>query len=169
MTAAVAAPTGSGGASIAAATSSADATSVAEAVAAAAVPGRRKGRLAKERPRKQAAAAAAAAGFGLNCSRRPAWRPAHNASAVRRGFCQGTNDNTPCHVFGSRQSSGSWDTRVYKLRTLRECADICRTCSHCRFVSFMPQNNVCSWYRHCDVDKLIAPEGGYRSMLVKEP
>lgn len=149
--------------------SAAAATSAAAAIAAAVaavVPGRRKGRLA---PRKQAAAAAAAAGFGLNCSRRPAWRPPHNASAVRRGFCQGTNDNTPCHLFGSRQSSGSWDTRVYKLRTLRDCADICRTCSHCHFVSFLPQNNDCSWYRYCDVDKLIAPEGGYRSMHVRQP
>ena len=129
------------------------------------------GRRRKLAPRTRAAAeeAAAAAGFGLNCSRRAAWRPPHNASSERRGFCDGTNDDTPCDVFGGRKDRGAWDARKYRLRSLRDCAALCRTCVHCVYVSFNLANNDCSWYQNCDLDELHNKNGGYRSMRVREP
>jgi len=55
------------------------------------------------------------------------------------------------------------------LRTLRDCAALCRTCAHCVYISFNLASNDCSWYRHCDLDELQDQQGGYRSMRVREP
>ena len=56
----------------------------------------------------------------------------------------------------------------YGLRTLRDCAALCRTCAHCVFVSFNLANDDCSWYRHCDLGELQDRQGGYRSMRVRD-
>ena len=56
----------------------------------------------------------------------------------------------------------------YGLRTLRDCAALCRTCAHCVFVSFNLANDDCSWYRQCDLGELEDQQGGYRSMRVRE-
>ena len=86
--------------------------------------------------------------------------------------------------------------RRYGLRTLRDCAALCRTCAHCVYISFNLASNDCSWfrhcalvrviltlaltptltlaltltrYRHCDLDELQGRQGGYSSMRVREP
>ena len=65
--------------------------------------------------------------------------------------------------------SASLSTSRYGLRTLRDCAALCRTCAHCAYISFNLASNDCSWYRHCDLDELQDRQGGYRSMRVREP
>ena len=156
-----------------AAAAAADASSAAAATSA--VPGE----VARQRacpaalwdatPLRDVGAAAAGVGSRPNCSRRAAWRPPYNASAERRGFCAGTSDDTPCDLFGGRTDRGAWDTRKYRLRTLRDCAALCRTCAHCVYVSFNLASHDCSWYGHCDMDELQGKQGGYSSMRVREP
>ena len=45
--------------------------------------------------------------------------------------------------------------RRYGLRTLRDCAALCRTCAHCVYISFNLASNDCSWFRHCALVRVI--------------
>lgn len=57
------------------------------------------------------------------------------------GFCAITDGAGDC----ATGSSGSWSG----ARNLSACAGLCERCARCRFVSFSPSLNDCSWYAVC--------------------
>ena len=85
-------------------------------------------------------------------------------NASRPGFCAVTNDG----VEGScaRGGSGSWSTQAHHVLSFADCAARCRLCASCRFVTYSPTEDDCSWYSRCDLRRLgQAP--GFHSLEVR--
>ena len=80
------------------------------------------------------------------------------------GHCGPTS---PGECGGSRES-GSWHTRRERIRSLEQCAERCRACPSCSFVSYSKLSRDCSWYRRCDVPGQLAYGGGsFRTLQLR--
>ncbi len=92
----------------------------------------------------------AAASRGRSATKRSSWP--HNVSKV--GFCGVTNDGVEGDC--ARGDSGSWNTRVHRVRSFEDCIGRCAACARCSFVTYSPQNDDCSWYssRACNMNAL---------------
>lgn len=81
------------------------------------------------------------------------------------GFCGVTNDG----VEGSctRGVQGSWGVRVHRVSSFADCAARCYLCQRCRFVTYAPSEDDCSWYNRCDLRRLGAMPGFYSMEVVR--
>jgi len=69
------------------------------------------------------------------------------------GHCGSTNathGRAPCSKW-SKLRSASWDPASAKrIDGLRACAERCRMCWLCHYVSYSREEDICSWYASCD-------------------
>ena len=71
------------------------------------------------------------------------------------GMCAQTIHEGNCN----QGTKGYWPARRHNITSLRDCANRCRHCRRCRFVSFSraKAHDDCSWYSECDVARLLPP------------
>ena len=105
----------------------------------------------------QAAAAAAAAGGTGGGGGWP-------AAAAVRGFCGITNDGVEGDC--GRGDKGSWNTREHRVRSFADCAARCVACARCRYVTYAADEDDCSWYSGCALDRL-GPDPAFLSVRVR--
>ncbi len=124
---------------------------------------------ARSRPNAAAApsGACAAGGDGARVDGARGWP--QNASSV--GFCAVTNDAVEGDCRGG--TSGSWNTRIHRIRScaplrdtaempqlsravsspaaraVADCAGRCLRCARCRYVTYSAENDDCSWCVTC--------------------
>ena len=91
---------------------------------------------------------------------------ASNLKHAQAGHCGGTDGNTPCESASKRMARGSWDADKSGVGSIAECAELCRSCEACVFVSFSRANNDCSWYAHCAMRDLVQ-DPSYQSLRVR--
>ena len=71
--------------------------------------------------------------------RRGRWPNA--TSVARRGYCEVTSRKGDCR----RDDKGYWTG----VADLAQCAERCRGCANCRYVSFSWAHDECAWFTHC--------------------
>ena len=103
------------------------------------------------------AAAAAEAAAGSSSSSWP-------AAAAVRGFCGITNDGVEGDC--ARGDKGSWNTREHRVRSFADCAARCVACARCRYVTYAADEDDCSWYSGCALDRL-GPDPAFLSVRVR--
>ena len=85
------------------------------------------------------------------------------------GFCGVTNEG----VEGSCENgdSGSWNTRMHRVRSFADCAGRCALCARCSYVTYSPENDDCSWYSHkaCNLRRLGHDEAFQTVMAMPSP
>eukprot|EP00966_Prymnesium_polylepis_P083596 1936424-Prymnesium_polylepis.1 len=83
------------------------------------------------------------------------------------GYCAETTFSGNC----TTSSLGWWPTYKHRIRSMDDCAAMCRRCERCAYVSLSlaPANSDCSWFARCDMENLLMPppESGYKSLRVK--
>ena len=79
----------------------------------------------------------------------------NNASAgeVRPGSCGNVSLVADCETW----PTGTWNTTEENIASLTECAARCRQCGFglCNYVSLALEREQCSWFSHCDMDRLL--------------
>ena len=65
------------------------------------------------------------------------------------GDCKGGTDERGSFVLGGARKERP-DGRVLWLADLDACAQMCRACSRCNFISFSVRSRDCSWYVGCE-------------------
>ena len=82
--------------------------------------------------------------------------------------CCGDTDPHPGADACDKYPSGEWDTEKLHITSLEQCAERCKKCKQCAFVSYNPHpdHKDCSWYRSCDLSHL-EPVQGYKSERVR--
>lgn len=89
------------------------------------------------------------------------------ANVSLTGFCGVTNEG----VEGSceRGDSGSWNTRVHRVRSFSDCVGRCTLCARCAYVTYSPDNDDCSWYsyRACNLHALGKDDAFQTVMVVQ--
>lgn len=48
---------------------------------------------------------------------------------------------------------GSWQAHTMGIFDLHGCAELCRRCDNCHWVSYSSSQSQCSWYQTCDLNK----------------
>lgn len=86
----------------------------------------------------------------------------------RPGFCGVTNDGVEGSCRGKRPSQGSWSVRDHRIISFAECAARCALCANCRFVTYSPSEDDCSWYSRCNLNHLGVMPGFYSAEVVRE-
>jgi hypothetical protein len=82
------------------------------------------------------------------------------------GYCGITRFASDC---APGRVSGSWKLSEHqRLGFEAACVERCKACEHCRFVSFAKKWRDCSWYTHCNLDRLQTTLLGYYTLEVAE-
>ena len=82
----------------------------------------------------------------------------------KKGNCGPTNFGGDC----SSDLTGAWNTTTESIKTIDGCVAKCRAgCSMCNYVSFSLKWEDCSWYTHCEMDRLV--HGFNHSSVAVEP
>jgi hypothetical protein len=81
------------------------------------------------------------------------------------GFCGVTNEGVEGDC--ARGDSGSWNTRVHRVRTFADCVGRCVLCARCSYVTYSPDNDDCSWYSHkrCNL-RSLGRDDAFRTVQV---
>lgn len=88
--------------------------------------------------------------------------PPPKPGTLGNGTCGNTNYGGDCSVL----DRGAWNTTSEGIASLADCVARCRRgCSKCEFVSLSLKNEDCSWYKECDLDRLMKV-AGYKSEAV---
>ena len=75
------------------------------------------------------------------------------ASDYLPGVCGISLESSDC----KNAPSGAWPLSKHPhLRTVADCAQMCRQCGRCNYISFStsPLHNECAWYHSCDLGAL---------------
>ena len=89
-------------------------------------------------------------------TRRPA-RPGHCGTAGVNADCQ--VDDAGSWVF-DRAEASSWQEAA------EACVRRCNSCERCRYVSYSLRRQDCSWFEHCNLEKLPNFVSGFRTLAV---
>ena len=85
--------------------------------------------------------------FSWKAGRTRAYTLQAESAARRKGHCGETEfGDFDC----SADESGAWRISSLRDRTLAGCVAQCACCDACRYVSFAPARDDCSWYSRCD-------------------
>ena len=84
----------------------------------------------------------------------------YSVGVAHMGHCGATSGEGDC-VHGD---SGGWNSTALQINSVVQCADRCRRCARCRFVSFSQFHEDCSWYVHCNVMSLRWAGYSYRTL-----
>ena len=86
---------------------------------------------------------------------------------LHMGYCEVTEGEGDC----ARGSKGAWEMggagEQGGLLDAAACVRRCEACSRCRFVSFSPHFEDCSWFHDCSLDKLQKPHETFRTIQVR--
>ena len=74
-----------------------------------------------------------------------------------RGYCGVTSSESDC----AAGSMGAW-TETNPTGCIQRCFD----CARCRFVSFSPELQDCSWYNKCSLAHLQGADGTHETVQV---
>eukprot|EP00966_Prymnesium_polylepis_P322840 7379079-Prymnesium_polylepis.1 len=66
------------------------------------------------------------------------------------GYCAPAKSRGLC----DSQPAGYWDLDELRAPSLAACAERCRACRRCSFVSFVPHLKLCSWHAECALSDL---------------
>lgn len=64
------------------------------------------------------------------------------------------NDEAAWHELCLSTTKGAWRAKEAGVFDLHGCANLCRRCDNCRWVSYSPSQGDCSWFQRCDPSNL---------------
>lgn len=73
------------------------------------------------------------------------------------GYCAATIEPGDC----ARGVKGGWNSTALGIADLAGCAARCAQCARCRYVSFSPLHEDCSWFHACELADLRMRWAGY--------
>ena len=73
------------------------------------------------------------------------------------GYCAPTLEPGDC----ARGVKGGWNATALGIADLAGCVARCRGCARCRYVSFSPLHEDCSWFHTCEMADLRMRWAGY--------
>ena len=85
---------------------------------------------------------------------------------ARPGHCGTAGVNADCQV----DDAGSWVFDRSEASSWQEAAEACvrrcNSCERCRYVSYSLRRQDCSWFEHCNLEKLPNFVSGFRTLAV---
>lgn len=63
------------------------------------------------------------------------------------------NDEAAWTEICRSDTMGSWQAHTMGIFDLHGCAELCRRCDNCHWVSYSSSQSQCSWYQTCDLNR----------------